>query len=305
MDNPFITSGTEIHGYIFGKHIGSGGFAHVYTVYSQHYQTIFAAKVLPIRKESINGIKVYEREIEALKQLYHPNIIQLYDHFIDATNLYLILEYCPNGSVADLIETKKMNIDLIKKYTEEVLNALISMHQIGLVHHDIKPANILIDSYGRAKLTDFGLSFWLGNNLDYGGSYKYGAPEIIQKKFYDPKLADIWSLGISLYQMFSGKLPWSTQTKEIYLYQMLSDYFHYPPGIPKWGILFLINSLNIQPKKRYSAQQLKELIPDKKMKEKPKKTLVKVLSRKGINFYQNPLLTKDPSSNKCPRCFTF
>ena len=306
-----IPPGTKIHDYTFDGLIGSGGYAQIYKIYSPHYKTEFVAKVMPIEKEQCGeAFRVFQKEIDTLMKLDHPNIIQLYDHFFDDQNLFLILEYCPTGSIFDLIHKKELGNESIQKYTTDVLSALQSMHDLDIVHHDIKPANFLIDTHGRAKLTDFGLSFCLGHQLEFGGSFAYSAPEVIQKRPYDPKLADIWSLGISVFQMFTGRLPWFTKSKEQYLTDMVSKEIEYPETIPDWGRSFISACLQVQPTERLSLPELKMILPRKPIKIQSSmrgsmRGNLSLLSIAGPTNTSERRKSFSKLPKNCPVCFTF
>ena len=150
------------HGYDFKKELGRGGFATVVLVRSQRYDMDFAAKVIQ-HEGPLNG--TVEAEITSLRDLAHPNIICLSDWFTNGHHVYLILEYCPNGSLQDILnKNKNLTEPIARSYFRQIVSALSYCHEHGVAHLDIKPANILIDVYGRMKLADFGLSLVCAQN---------------------------------------------------------------------------------------------------------------------------------------------
>lgn len=195
------------HGYTLISKIGQGGFSVVYLVESQKYNQHFVIKVSNNKKSDET-----ETEIKTLIKLNHPNIISIYEYFTDDEYIYLVLEYCPGGSMETYIKRNgKLPKPLLYQVCAHLLSALYLCHSLHIAHRDIKPANILIDQYGRPKLADFGLSseFVDGESTrGVGGSRLYMAPEIIQKKAYDAFKADVWALGVSFYQMAVGNTPW-------------------------------------------------------------------------------------------------
>ena len=199
----------EKHGYSFVRSIGRGGFASVFLVHSSKYGRNFAAKVTRMVDKAV---QYAEAEIENLKQLAHPNIILLYDHFVEGNELYLILEYCPSGSLKDHISPgNPLSMNVFRSVCTQILSALCACHDKGIAHRDIKPENVLIDSHGRPKLADFGLGVFCvkGNyvNCD-AGSLVFAPPEFFKEKSIDPFKADVWSVGLLFLTLATGRLPW-------------------------------------------------------------------------------------------------
>ena len=202
-----------LHNYEIKQYIATGGFAKVFKVYNTKYNQDFALKVFDLSPNNANcQIASFSNEIESLQKLNHPNIIRIYDFFEDANYLYLVLEYCPLGTLSDLIaKSGKLSYSDIYIIISQVLDALKYCHMNNIAHSDIKPSNILFDQYGRVKIADFGLSINVDENQKsriFSGSTPYMAPEILAKKPFDPMIADIWALGVMLYQMVFGTIPW-------------------------------------------------------------------------------------------------
>ena len=215
------------HQYDYIKPIGKGGFSTVHLVHSKRYNTDFVCKV-----ESGTAKQTNETELRTLLNLAHPNIISLYEYFYDKTNslLLIILEYCPGGSLDDLLkDLRKKNLinntqlliprETLYEYCSQVVKALKYCHSRGVAHRDIKPANLLLDKNGRIKLADFGLASKLDPNDKNGkvlrvGSKPYLSPEIINGSNFDPFKSDIWALGVTFYELASGKLPWNFDTEK-------------------------------------------------------------------------------------------
>ena len=198
------------HDYDLKKTIGSGGFATVYLVTSRLYQTEFAAKVTKY-KGTMSGAD--EAEIRSLMQLDHPNIINLYNYFVDDQYLYMILDYCPGGSLKNLISTKgALPPDAVYAYCKQVAEALAVCHARGLAHRDIKPENVLVDVHGRLKLADFGLGMICSrrdqSTTEVDGSVCYSPPEFFRAVQHNPFKSDIWSLGLVFYFIAKGNIPW-------------------------------------------------------------------------------------------------
>lgn len=170
-----------INDYVFIKRVGHGGSAYCYLVESMKFEInkLFVAKVIPTSQFAL-----ITAENNALMELNHPNIIKLYDRFTFSSYYVLILEYCENKSLAEAIvpnigiygcrnvissQYEQTDLDLFKNCAYQIVNALSFCHLKKCAHRDIKPSNVLIDHYGRMKLTDFGLSikYQNDNSLEY------------------------------------------------------------------------------------------------------------------------------------------
>jgi 5'-AMP-activated protein kinase catalytic alpha subunit len=151
-----------------------------------------------------------KQEIDALKSLWHPNIVYLYETFIEIEVLFLVFEYCPGGSLASRLHGGPMPQSELYPICQQLIAAVQACHSHGLAHLDIKPANVLIDKHGRVKLADFGTALIAKGGLSKQtkGTPAFLPPEILQKPAYDPFKADVWSLGVTIYTLAAGKLPW-------------------------------------------------------------------------------------------------
>lgn len=216
--------GKTIHGYTFKEIIGFGSFATVFLVESKQFQTNFVAKVMKVITNIESTWKTFSRETDVLKQLDHPNIIRLYDFFREDSLFYQILEYCPNGSLEDEIKRNGfVSHERCKAILSQLFDGLKFMHDHNVCHHDIKPANILFDPFGRPKFADFGIAIKANeSSKNYQCSIAYACPEIILKKPFDPKSADIWALGVTIIYMATGQLPWPNDSSESFLRAIIS-----------------------------------------------------------------------------------
>ena len=203
-----------INGYTFKKILGKGGFSTVYLCESQDYPgQVYCGKVTQINPEDRKegDMDSTETEIKALMSLSHQNIIKLYDHFTSGNHFILILEYCSGGSLQnDRIDKNGLPLPTFISYAKQIISALAFCHSKHIAHRDIKPGNILLDSTGHIKLSDFGISLANANVLHntFSGSLLYEPPEIINKKAHNPMQADIWSLGVLFAYMINGITPW-------------------------------------------------------------------------------------------------
>ena len=204
-------------GYDLCECIGRGSSAICYKVYSQKYHHYFACKVMRIMNHCTNNELIYfNNEMRALENLIHPNILHVYDYFMTENHIMIILEYCENGDLLKHMKEAPISKVLMMNYIEQILDALAFLEMNHIAHKDLKPSNIYIDSHGRIKLGDFGLSLKMkpeeeGLHSDFSGSLGFMPPEIYNHQKYNPLQADVWSFGICLYSVVTGKFPYKKE----------------------------------------------------------------------------------------------
>ena len=196
--------------YNYVEELGRGAFSAVYKVISVRYTCEFAVKVSVMTEECCKADR--KEEIDTLLSLSHPNIIRMYEHFSEPPYQYIVLEYCHDGSLEDYV-TKHgpMRESQVVPLIRQICSALKFCHARKIAHRDIKPGNILLDQYGRPKIADFGLSTSCEQGVILrvnAGSRAFMPPEMIQRRGYDPFKADIWALGVTIYILVVGRVPW-------------------------------------------------------------------------------------------------
>lgn len=272
--------------FVFLRPIGKGGFASVFLIFSNQYNINFVVKVSDYKGSRKNSSRDSRsefdlNEIKHLINLNHPNIINMYKYFTDECYLYIVLEYCEGGSLDDLIKQNgPVRPPTLYNYCYQILTALKHCHDLKISHSDIKPANVLIDKNKRLKLADFGLSKGFspkliaeeGNNKNYlhgkngeiltkkfGGSKPYMSPELIQLNAYDPFKADIWSLGVTFYQLATGHLPWNTyDLKEMRMSITMGVFSFQNAQLPPAFCNIIHRMLEVKPSKRATLEWLLE-----------------------------------------------
>ncbi|XP_033627221.1 testis-specific serine/threonine-protein kinase 1-like [Asterias rubens] len=175
--------------------------------------------------------KFMPREIDALKVTYkHPHLIQLYEVFRSETRIFLVMDYAPNGDILSYINECVLETgcavkeETARRLFKHIISGVAHCHQLNVVHRDLKCENILLDENDNVKISDFGFACRFPTNRcnmlsTFCGSYAYAAPEILSARNYDGKLADIWSLGVVLYAMVNGRLPFNDQNLNTLLEQ--------------------------------------------------------------------------------------
>ncbi|XP_067336572.1 MAP/microtubule affinity-regulating kinase 3a isoform X3 [Channa argus] len=205
----------HIGNYRLLKTIGKGNFAKVKL--ARHILTgrEVAIKIIDKTQLNPNSLQKLFREVRIMKILNHPNIVKLFEVIETERTLYLVMEYASGGEVFDyLVAHGRMKEKEARAKFRQIVSAVQYCHQKHIVHRDLKAENLLLDADMNIKIADFGFSneFTLGNKLDtFCGSPPYAAPELFQGKKYDGPEVDVWSLGVILYTLVSGSLPFDGQ----------------------------------------------------------------------------------------------
>lgn len=201
--------------FIIEEEVGRGSFATVYKGFHKHTGLNVAVKVIQREKLNHKLLQNLEAEINLLKECNHENIVKLLVAKKTENHIYLIMEYCSGGDFAKWLRKRKViNETDARFYLGQLAMGLSFMHSKGLIHRDLKPQNFLLTEkdkdYCCLKIADFGFAKHLNSTADLAatvcGSPLYMAPEILTYEKYDGR-ADLWSLGIILYEMIWGKPP--------------------------------------------------------------------------------------------------
>ena len=276
------------------KVIGEGRFSTVYLYKHKINGTLFALKKISIQKilESENDINIIQREINIHSRIQHENIVQFYSYNKGVNEVNILLEYCNNGSIFELINKNGFEEIRTYKYFSQVVNAVYFLHKNNLVHRDIKPENILL-SGDKIKLCDFG---WccetnINNRKSFCGTFEYMAPEIIKDIPYG-KPVDIWALGILLYELYFGVSPFSSnkeneeQTKEVINNIIQKKLFFNKKSISYDMKDLIIHMLEFDVNYRYTIDEVISHPWFKKCKEKIKSCDL-ISNYNNINNYEN------------------
>ncbi len=217
--NPDPLIGETLGGYRIEEAIGRGGMGLVYRARQLSLDRAVALKVLPTElAENQQIVARFQREIRLLSTLSHPNIVAIYDGGIDRERglSYYVMELVDGVTLRDVIEAKELRPEQALALVPPICDALAYAHSRGLVHRDIKPANLLLDQEGRVKIADFGLSRLIDDADDHAritqthqlmGTIEYMAPEQREGAKLVDHRADIYSLGVVIYEMLTGELP--------------------------------------------------------------------------------------------------
>ena len=196
--------------------IGTGGMADVYKAKDQKLNRFVAVKVLkPEFREDRTFIRKFKSEAQAAAGLTHPNIVNVFDVGDDEGVYYIVMELIEGITLKDYISKKgKLSIKEATSIAIQVSMGLEAAHSHGIVHRDVKPQNIIISTDGKVKVTDFGIARAASSNTissNVMGSVHYSSPEQVRGGYSDEK-SDIYSLGITIYEMITGRVPFDGDT---------------------------------------------------------------------------------------------
>ena len=245
------------------KELGVGNYGTVYLVSHKKTKAQYALKAIDkTEEENIKEKVVFNREIEIMYKLNHPNIVKLYGHFEEENYCYFIMQYIPNKSLFDLIpETgKKPNIKLVASVMKDVLKAIYYLHNMKptIIHRDIKPENILLDQNNKAYLTDFGWSNYMDSftrRTTFCGTPLYLPPEIIQRLGHD-ETVDIWCVGVLLFELVTGETPFEGNDMDTVCHNIVGLKINWPNNIDADTKDLIINILKPQGKDRLTIEQI-------------------------------------------------
>ncbi|XP_068729202.1 MAP/microtubule affinity-regulating kinase 3-like isoform X3 [Montipora capricornis] len=242
------------------KTIGKGNFAKVKL--AKHVPTGKEVAIKIIDKTQLNPSSLQKlfREVRIMKFLDHPNIVKLYEVIETDKTLYLVMEYASGGEVFDyLVAHGRMKEKEARSKFRQIVSAVQYCHQKHVIHRDLKAENLLLDGDMNIKIADFGFSneFTPGNKLDtFCGSPPYAAPELFQGKKYDGPEVDVWSLGVILYTLVSGSLPFDGQNLKELRERVLRGKYRIPFYMSTDCENLLKRFLVLNPTKRSRLEQI-------------------------------------------------
>jgi serine/threonine-protein kinase len=246
------------------RKLGTGGMANVYLAEDQELGRRVAIKVLDERHASDEQfVERFRREAKAAAALSHPNIVSIFDRGETDGTYYIAMEYLEGPNLKELVRQGTPSIRTAITYTREILAALRTAHRRGLVHRDIKPHNVLVDGEGRLKVTDFGIARSTASHqmTEAGsiiGTAQYLSPEQARGAPVDQR-SDLYSVGIVLYELLTGTVPFKGSTPLEIAMKHLSEVPRPPsrvrPEIPPDLDRVVLRALAKRPGDRYQSAE--------------------------------------------------
>lgn len=256
--------------------LGEGGMAAVYKAYQPSMERHVALKVLPRQMaQSEEFIARFRREARLLAQLQHPHILPVFDYGEAEGFTYIVMPFAQSGTLADLLKARRLNYAEIRRIATQIGDALGYAHARGMIHRDVKPSNVLIDERGNCLLTDFGLArmseatSMLTSSGAIMGTPAYMSPEQGRGGLVDGR-SDIYALGIILYEMVTGRVPYSAETPIAIVFKHIQDPLpparNFAPDLSEALELVLLKALAKRPEDRYQTSDefihaMQEAIP--------------------------------------------
>ena len=304
LDESFFDANQALVGRQFGHYhvigeLGKGGMATVYKADEQSLNRVVALKVMsPKISDDPTMIKRFEREAQAAAQLNHPSIVHIYAIGEEKGVHFFTMEYIKGKSLAQLRREKgALTPAEAIPHLIQVAEALGEAHRHGMVHRDIKPSNIMLDNAGRVKVTDFGIAHVASaqTQLTVAGSFlgtpQYMSPEQCEGKPVDGR-SDIYSLGVTFYELITGRSPFEAETPGSMLVKIVKGEFRpiqeIDPTIPAGVRTVIEKMLKTNPKKRY--QNADEVITALKNLEKV------VVQETGATAFGKTMATVAPAA---------
>uniref|UniRef100_A0A8C0YFF3 Serine/threonine-protein kinase PLK n=1 Tax=Cyprinus carpio carpio TaxID=630221 RepID=A0A8C0YFF3_CYPCA len=208
--------------YCRGKVLGKGGFAKCYEMTDLSSSKVYAAKIIPhSRVSKTHHREKINREIDLHRALSHKHIVHFYHHFEDKDNIYILLEYCSRRSLAHILKARKVLTEPeVRYYLKQTVSALKYLHDLEILHRDLKLGNLFVNDSMELKVGDFGLAAKLepvsNRRKTICGTPNYLSPEVLNKQGHGWE-SDVWALGCVMYTMLLGKPPFeTTNLKETY-----------------------------------------------------------------------------------------
>ena len=250
-----LQSGTRFGPYRLIKQLQQGGMSTVYLGYDMRARAYVAIKV--VDSYSVD-LKMLFREIEIMQALQHEHIVPCLDAGEYGRYHYLVMPYLIGGTLEDMLNGSLLTLEEACIVLEQLTSALAYIHSLGILHRDIKPANILFDHNNNLYLADFGIVTWLGEKPGYDshmmGTPHYIAPEILEG--YVDVRSEVYSVGILLYQMLTGYVPFDGASDKICLHHWQTQPLApsiLNPSLPRPVERVILCALEKDPHQRYQT----------------------------------------------------
>ncbi|XP_078177331.1 CBL-interacting serine/threonine-protein kinase 12-like isoform X2 [Carex rostrata] len=249
--------------YEIGRLLGEGNFAKVYQAKNSKTNEDVAIKVLDKEKIFKRGLAPQlKREIEVLRRVRHPYIVQLHEVMATKSKIYIVMEFVKGGELFNKVAKGRLPEDVARKYFQQLISAVAFCHVRGVYHRDIKPENLLVDENGDLKVADFGLSAVAEQIQQDGlfytlcGTPAYVAPDVLARRGYDAGRADLWSCGVVLFVLMAGYPPF----RDHHMIGLVRKIYRAEYRCPRWfspDLIHLIRAiLEPNPNKRITIQEI-------------------------------------------------
>ena len=265
--------------YTIIEELGKGGFGKVIKASNKSNNEEYAIKIIPIKGETEEQIKIFQNEANILSKFDCNNIVKYYDSFQDDNNFYILMELCDDETLRSFINKHKNNDTLIEEkdiinIIKQICMGIREMHNKKIIHRDLKPENIFMNKNKEIKIGDFGISKQLNLykthslTLNKAGSNYYISPEILINGIYNEK-SDIWSLGCIMYELLTLNIYYTDKIMND-IKQVNSDIYN-----NKWQKL-IDSLLQVDYTKRFDINQVIKFLEDEINIKNNNKDIIKI-----------------------------
>ncbi|XP_030076733.1 NUAK family SNF1-like kinase 2 [Microcaecilia unicolor] len=247
------------HRYEFLETLGKGTYGKVKKARERSGRLVAIKSIRKDRIKDDEDLVHIRREIEVMSSLSHPHIITIYEVFENSSKIVIVMEYASRGDLYDYIsERQSLTEQEARHFFRQIVSAVYYCHKNGIVHRDLKLENILLDSNGSVKIADFGLSNVYQHDKylqTYCGSPLYASPEIVNGRPYKGPEVDSWSLGVLLYVLVHGAMPFDSQDYRNLVKQISSGEYR-DPGKPSEACGLIRWMLMVNPDRRATIEDI-------------------------------------------------
>ena len=258
--------------YELAEVLGEGTFATVRR--ARHVKTGMEYAVKCIDKSKIEKLRMgkqLKREIAIMRMIKHPRVVEFYHVLASKTKIYLVLELVTGGELFELlVKERGFGEEKARFFFQQLVEGVKCCHEKGICHRDLKPENLLLDENSELKISDFGLSALHDNTGDATltsskmlhttcGSPNYVSPEVLDGEGYDGRKSDIWTLGVILYVLATGKLPFDESTmSELFAAIQRASYKPFPTGLSSSFKDLVSKLLRANPRERPQIAEIQD-----------------------------------------------
>ena len=248
------------------KELGNGSFGRVFLARHNKTRVLYAIKAIDKKnKTNIEEKPYFRRELEVMYKIHHPNVVKLFGHFEDNNYCYFIMEYINKGNVYNLLtldKKRQLSTKFVASIMKDVISATYFLHYMNppIIHRDIKPENVLLNEGIVAKLTDFGWSNYIQEDKERKtvcGTPIYLAPEIIKEQGHDERV-DIWCIGVLLFELINGTVPFKGNDIETLKSNILHLRIAWPKEMNPDAKDLISKILKLDPSQRISLEDMLE-----------------------------------------------